>query len=102
MAQVKFLKPFEVTCAPQFFFIVTEGGGFRLPKWGAPGNPFFFLLQYSLPPPKAAVSKMDAGGTPTGAPKAPIGDAKGATPPEGEVEGYIVEVNISFQCRKPK
>ena len=54
--------------------------------WGAAGAPnfFFFCPNFFyyfalLPPPKAVVSKLGAGGAPTGAPKAPKGGAHGAT-----------------------
>ena len=62
------------------------------PKRGAEGTPNFFFFCPNLlsslcllPPPKAAVFKLGATGAPTRAPKAPKGGARGATPPEGEV-----------------
>ena len=63
----------------------------RPPERGAEGtHPIFFFLPqfiftyFFLPPPKAAVSIMGAGGAQTGASSAPKGSAEGATPPEGE------------------
>ena len=56
----------------------------------------FFVASILSPPPKAAVSRMDAAGTPTAAPKAPKGGAGGATSPEGE--GNPAESGSSRVC----
>ena len=55
---------------------------YHRPQWGAPGAPnSYYCLS---PPPKAAASQMGGSGAPTGAPRAPKGGARDATPTEGE------------------
>ena len=53
------------------------------PRPGHPRRPKLFL-RFLSPPPKAAVAQMGAPGALTGAPKAPKGGARDATPPGGE------------------
>jgi len=88
MEQVTFLKSFGAPEAPEIFYIYYL---FWRPDRGAPGAPIFFL--------SFSFTAAKGGGFPTGAPEAPKGGAKGATPLESEgnpAEAGSSRVYINF------